>query len=64
MENGQKSIVMVNATAGTAQENREHSIDQNRVYLRADFNFYQHADDADFYYSLDGTNLEQDRQYP
>ena len=55
MENGQKSIVMVNADGGTAQEIESIPIDQNRVYLRADFNFYQHADDADFYYSLDGT---------
>ena len=55
MENGQKSIVMVNADGGTAQVIESIPIDQNRVYLRADFNFYQHADDADFYYSLDGT---------
>ena len=55
MENGQKSIVMVNADGGEAQEIENIPIDQDRVYLRADFNFYQHADDADFYYSLDGT---------
>ena len=55
MENGQKSIVMVNADGGKAQEIENIPIDQDRVYLRADFNFYQHADDADFYYSLDGT---------
>ncbi len=55
MENGQKSIVMVNAGGGEAQEIKNIPIDQDRVYLRADFNFYQHADDADFYYSLDGT---------
>lgn len=55
MENGQKSIVMVNADGGEAQEIENIPIDQERVYLRADFNFYQHADDADFYYSLDGT---------
>lgn len=55
MENGQKSIVMVNADGGEAKEIKNIPIDQDRVYLRADFNFYQHADDADFYYSLDGT---------
>ena len=55
MENGKKSIVMVNAGGGEAQEIENIPIDQDRVYLRADFNFYQHADDADFYYSLDGT---------
>ena len=55
MENGQKSIVMVNAGGGEAKEIKNIPIDQDRVYLRADFNFYQHADDADFYYSLDGT---------
>lgn len=55
MENGQKSIVMVNADGGEAQEIENIPIDQDRVYLRADFNFYRHADDADFYYSLDGT---------
>ena len=55
MENGQKSIVMVNADGGEAQEIENIPIEQDRVYLRADFNFYRHADDADFYYSLDGT---------
>lgn len=55
MENGQKYIVMVNAESGKAQEIENIPIEQDRVYLRADFNFYQHADDADFYYSLDGT---------
>lgn len=55
MESGQKSIVMVNADGGEAKEIKNIPIDQDRVYLRADFNFYQHADDADFYYSLDGT---------
>ena len=55
MENGQKSIVMVNAGGGEAQEKENIPIDQDRVYLRADFDFYQYADDADFYYSLDGT---------
>lgn len=55
MENGKKSIVMVNADGGEAKEVESIPIDQDRVYLRADFNFYQHADDADFYYSLDGT---------
>ena len=55
MENGQKSIVMVNADGGEAQEIDNIPIEQDRVYLRADFNFYRHADDADFYYSLDGT---------
>ena len=55
MENGKKSIVMVNADGGEAQEIENIPIDQDRVYLRADFNFYRHADDADFYYSLDGT---------
>ena len=54
-ENGQKYIVMVNADGGEAKEVERISIDQDRVYLRADFNFYQRADDADFYYSLDGT---------
>lgn len=55
MEDGQKYIVMVNADGGEAKEVESIPIDQNRVYLRTDFNFYQHADDADFYYSLDGT---------
>lgn len=59
MENGKKSIVMVNADGGEAQEIENIPIDQDRVYLRADFNFYQHADDADFYYSLDGTKWKK-----
>ena len=59
MENGKKSIVMVNAGGGEAQEIENIPIEQDRVYLRADFNFYRHADDADFYYSLDGTRWKK-----
>lgn len=59
MENGKKSIVMVNAGGGEAQEIDNIPIEQDRVYLRADFDFYQHADDADFYYSLDGTTWKK-----
>lgn len=52
---GQRSIVMVNASSGTAQQIASVPLDQERVYLRVTGNFQNRADTANFYYSLDGS---------
>lgn len=54
--NGQKSVVMVDSTSGTAQEVSRMAINQNRVYFRIDMDFLNQTDKARFYYSLDGNN--------
>jgi beta-xylosidase len=54
MENGKKSIVMVNADSGKPVEIQKVSLNQNTVYLKADCNFKDKTDRAYFYYSLDG----------
>ena len=53
-----KSIVMVNAGSGSAQQVAKVTINQDRVYLRIKMNFQNQADDATFYYSLDGSNWQ------
>ncbi len=51
-----QSVVMVNAGSGSAQEIARVNINQNRIYLRVDMNFQNQADQATFFYSLDGSN--------
>lgn len=53
-ENGLKSIVMINAQSGNPVTIESIPLKQNNVYLRADCNFRDLADVAEFYYSLDG----------
>ena len=53
-ENGTKSIVMINAQTGSPVEAESIPLAQKTVYLRADCNFRDLADVADFFYSLDG----------
>jgi beta-xylosidase len=55
-EGGKKSIVMVNAQTGSPVEAEIIPLTQKKVYLRADCNFRDLADVADFYYSLNGKN--------
>jgi beta-xylosidase len=54
MENGEKSIVMVNAGSGKPVEIQKIPLKQNTVYLKAACNFKDKTDRANFYYSLDG----------
>ena len=54
MENGEKSIVMVNAGSGLPVEIQKIPLKQNTVYLKSACNFKDRADRAYFYYSLDG----------
>ncbi|MBN2862511.1 MAG: glycoside hydrolase 43 family protein [Bacteroidales bacterium] len=53
-ENATKSIVMINAQTGSPIEAESIPLTQKTVYLRADCNFRDLADVADFFYSLDG----------
>lgn len=53
MENGIKSIVMVNAGSGKPVEIQKIPLKQNTVYLKAACNFKDKTDRAYFYYSLD-----------
>jgi beta-xylosidase len=53
-DNGVKSIVMVNAQTGKPVEAQSIPLAQKTVYLRADCDFRNRADVADFFYSLDG----------
>lgn len=53
-ENGSKSIVMINAQTDKPVVVERIPLSQKSVYLRADCNFTDLADVADFFYSLDG----------
>lgn len=50
------SLVMTDASSGTPKEVATVGLTQNRVYLRIDMDFRNQADQAKFYYSLDGTS--------
>ncbi len=52
--NGSKSIVMVSAQTGKPVEVERVPLNQKTVYLKAECNFRDLADVANFYYSLDG----------
>jgi beta-xylosidase len=54
VENGAKSIVMVNAGSGLPVEIQKVPLNQNTVYLKVDCNFKDKTDRAYFYYSIDG----------
>jgi beta-xylosidase len=51
---GTKNIVMVNAQSGKPVEAESISLTQKIVYLKAECNFKEKIDIADFFYSLDG----------
>lgn len=52
--NGIKSIVMVSAESEKPAEIESIPIKQNKIYLRAECNFRDKKDIANFFYSLDG----------
>jgi len=55
--NGQaRSIVMINAGTGKPEEIQSIPLSQDVVYLKAECEFINKKDIADFYYSLDGKN--------
>jgi beta-xylosidase len=49
-----KSIVMINAGSGKPEETQTVTLDQNIIYFKAECDFTNKKDVADFYYSLDG----------
>lgn len=53
-ENGSKKIVMVSAQSGEPVEVLSVPLDQKKVYFKAECNFRDLADVADFFYSLNG----------
>jgi beta-xylosidase len=54
VEEGKKSMVMVNTTKDKAVEIQRIPLDQNQVYFRIDCDFTNKKDEANFFYSLDG----------
>jgi beta-xylosidase len=54
VEGDKKSIVMINATGGKPVEAQTIPVNQKTVYFKADCDFTNRKDVADFFYSLDG----------
>ncbi|MDP1815522.1 MAG: glycoside hydrolase 43 family protein [Leadbetterella sp.] len=53
-ENGTKSIIMVSTKGGKAVEIDKVPVSQNTLYFKAECNFKDRTDVANFFYSLDG----------
>lgn len=56
IEDNKKSIVMVNATTGTPEEVATVALDQEVVHFKAECDFTNKKDVANFFYSLDGSD--------
>lgn len=56
MENGVKTVVMVNATDGKPQEIENVPLGKDKVFFRINCDFTHMRDEASFYYSLDGND--------
>lgn len=54
IENGTKKIVMLDAVKGVSKEIASVTLNQDKVYFKADCDFKDRADKGKFYYSLDG----------
>jgi beta-xylosidase len=52
--NGTKSIIMINAQSGKPVEAESIPLKQKNVFLKAECNFTDKTDTANFFYSLDG----------
>ena len=57
-EGNNKSIVMINATGGKPVEAQTIPLTQKTVYFKAECNFTDKKDVADFFYSLDGKSWQ------
>jgi beta-xylosidase len=53
-EGGVKSIVMINADSGKPLEVQRVPLNQNTIFFKAECNFKDKTDSAEFFYSLDG----------
>lgn len=56
LEGDQKSIVMINASTGKPVEAETVPLNQKTVFFKAECNFTDKKDVANFFYSLDGKN--------
>nr|WP_288834573.1 glycoside hydrolase 43 family protein [uncultured Flavobacterium sp.] len=54
IENGSKKIVMIDASKGIPKEIASVTVNQDKVYFKAECDFKDRADKGKFYYSLDG----------
>lgn len=54
IDKGHKFVVMTNGINGSTEEVRRIKINQDKVYLKIDFDFKNQIDKAYFYYSIDG----------
>jgi beta-xylosidase len=54
VENGVKKITLTAAEKGTAKEIESVSLNQDKIYFKAECNFKDRADAGRFFYSLDG----------
>ena len=54
VDGDKRSIVMINATGGKPVEAQVIPLDQKTVYFKAECDFTNKKDVADFFYSLDG----------
>jgi len=59
LENGSKRIVMVSAAGEEPKELQTVALNQNQIYLKAECNFKDKTDKANFFYSLDGKSWMQ-----
>lgn len=54
LENGTKKIVMMSAPKGEPKEAQSVPLNQNNIYFKAECDFKDKTDKANFFYSLDG----------
>ncbi len=59
LENGTKKIVMVRAPKGQPKEVQSVTLNQNKIYFKAECDFRDKTDKAHFFYSLDGKSWIQ-----
>jgi beta-xylosidase len=54
LENGSKKIIMVSAPKGEPKQVASVPLNQNKIYFKAECDFKDKTDKANFFYSLDG----------
>jgi beta-xylosidase len=56
MDGNNKSVVMINAGTGKPETIQSVSLAQNKIFLKAECDFTEKKDEANFFYSLDGNS--------
>lgn len=59
IENGAKKIVMISAAGDVVKEIESVPLNQNNIYFKAECNFRDKIDKANFFYSLDGKSWKR-----